>query len=264
MTALIRTAQFASLVLLAFALGCDTPKLPTGPQTAAPPVEPQQEEPPMVAGAPGKELPETEVPVTDIPRKFLASDPIQGRRSRREAREGTNVLGLGSTAAGAFYAKHQSMILAIDQANQIYWGRNNLEYAKTQEEFMREVVDLALNGQPLPELEEDHEYVYVPSQPERGLQIRLKPGSPKSKVPPGTTPEQAIAMLGGGEESQDPAAAAPPADQAAAADETSTPPEEELSPDIRTRAGQLGDQRNEEIKKHGLAPGGLAPVGGLE
>src|SRR5690606_4013926 len=81
MTALIRTAQFASLVLLAFALGCDTPKLPTGPQTAAPPVEPQQEEPPMVAGAPGKELPETEVPVTDIPRKFLASDPIQGRRS---------------------------------------------------------------------------------------------------------------------------------------------------------------------------------------
>lgn len=264
MTALIRSAQFASLAVLAFAVGCDTPKLPTGPQAAAPAAEPPQEEPPMVAGAPGKELPETEVPVTDIPRKFLASDPVQGRRSRREAQEGTNVLGLGSTAAGAFYAKHQGIILAIDQANQIYWGRNNLEYAKTQEEFMREVVDLALNGQPMPELQEDHEYVYVPSQPERGLQIRLKPGSPKSKVPAGTTPELAIEMLGAGQESQDAAAAAPPADQAAAPADASAPQEEEPSPDIRTRAGQLGDQRNEEIEKHGLAPGGLAPVGGLE
>jgi hypothetical protein len=176
--------------------GCEEPQLPAS-KPAAPAVDtaPSEPEQPMVAGAPGKELPETEVPVTDIPRKFLAGDPVQGRRSRREAREGTNVLGIGSTAAAGFYAKHQSMILAIDHALQLYVPQHNFEYPKTQEEFMKDVVELALNGQPLPELQEDHEYCYVPSQPETGLQIRLKPGSPKSKVPAGTTPEEAIKLL---------------------------------------------------------------------
>jgi hypothetical protein len=198
--------------------------------------------------------------VTDIPRKSLASDPVQGRRSRREATEGTNVLGIGSTAAGALYAKHEGIILAIDRANQIYWGRNGLEWAKTQEEFMKEVVDLALNGVPLPKLEDDHEYCYVPSQPERGLQIRLKPGSPKSKVPPGTSPEDAIKLLGGSEDESASTESAEPSTTETGSDQSAS---EEPSPDIRSRAGQLGQERNEEIEKHGLAPGGLAPVGGL-
>jgi hypothetical protein len=250
-------ANFAILSgLICFAIGCEEPQLPTTKPAAVPVAEaPAEPEPPMVAGAPGKELPETEVPVTDVPRKFVAGDPIQGRRSRREAREGTNVLGIGSTAAAGFYAKHQSMILAIDHANQLYFPQHDFSYPKTQDEFMRGVVELALNGQPLPELQEDHEYCYVPSQGEVGLQIRLKPGSPKSKVPVGTSPEDAIKMLAG----QEGAGGAEAPAEASGAE-----PQTEPSPDIRTRAGQLGEQRNEEVEKHGLAPGGLAPVGGLE
>jgi hypothetical protein len=235
-----------------FAIGCEAPELPPAAQAPAPApaAAPAEEAPPMVAGAPGKELPETEVPVTDIPRKFLANDPVQGRRSRREAQEGTNVLGIGSTVAAGMYAKHQGIILAIDQALALYVPQHDFEYPKTQEEFMKDVVALALNGVPLPKLQEDHEYCYVPSQPERGLQIRLVPGSPKSQVPAGTTPEQAIEMLAAGE-------------QPAAEQPTAEPAEEEPSPDIRTRAAQLGEQGNERIEEHGLAPGGLAPVGGL-
>jgi hypothetical protein len=240
-------------------IGCEEPQLPESkpatPSAEAPPVE----EPPMVAGAPGKELPETEVPVTDIPRKFLASDPIQGRRSRREAKEGTNVLGIGSDVAAGMYAKHQMIIHSIDHALQLYVPQHNFEYPKTQEEFMKDVVALALNGVPLPKIEDDHEYCYVPSQPERGLQIRLKPGSPKSKVPAGTSPEDAIKMLAGSEEEGAAPATSEPSTEAGV-DPSAT---EEPSPDIRTRAGQLGEERNEEIEKRGLAPGGLAPVGGL-
>jgi hypothetical protein len=116
---------------------------------------------------------------------------------------------------------------------------------------MKEVVALALNGIPLPELPEDEEYCYVPSQPETGLQIRLKPGSPRSKVPAGTTPEEAIKMLAGSEQPAEDEAPAQPADA-------------EPSPDIRTRAGELGQRRNEDIEKQGLAPAGLAPPGGIE
>lgn len=234
-------------VLLCIAVGCEEPQLPTSssaPVAEAPPAEPEQ---PMVAGAPGKALPETEVPVTDIPRKFLASDPVQGRRSRREASEGTNVLGIGSTAAAGFYAKHQSIILAIDHALQLYVPQHNFEYPKTQEEFMTDVVALALNGVELPKLQEDHEYVYVPSQPEVGLQIRLVPGSPKSKVPAGTTPEEAIKLLGG-----DQAGAEAPADGAASAetpasDAAAAEPEPESGRDdagnpldLRERAAGIG------------------------
>jgi len=246
------SAQLTALaMLLTFSFGCESPALPTGPQTAATPAEtkPAEPEKPMVAGAPGEELPEDEIPVTDIPRKFTARDPIQGRRSRRAAQEGYS-LGVGTTAAAGFYAKFQSMIQAIDYANQLYWPQHNFEYPNSQEVFMKEVVEPALNGIPLPDLPEDQEYCYVPSQPEVGLQIRLKPGSPRSKVPPGTTPEEAIKMLAG--------------DEQPATDPSQTQPADtEPSPDIRTRAGQLGEQRNEEIEKHGLAPGGLAPVGGL-
>jgi hypothetical protein len=231
----------AALPLVGLALGCEEPTLPTSPKAAPVAEAPAVEEPPMVAGAPGKELPETDVPVTDIPRKFLANDPIQGRRSRREAREGSNVGGLGTTIAGGIYAKHQGFILAIDQALALYVPQHNFEFPKTQEEFMRDVVELAMNGQPLPELQEDHEYCYVPSQPETGLQIRLKPGSPKSKVPAGTTPEEAIKLLGA---SEAPAEAAP-AEAGAATEPAATEPEsgrdEAGNPlDLRERAAGIG------------------------
>jgi hypothetical protein len=197
----------------------------------------------MVAGAPGKELPETEVPVTDLPRKFIKTDPVKGRRLRREAREGSNVAGLGTTLGAGVAAEHEMKIIAIDHALQLYIPQHDFEYPKTQEEFMKEVVDLALNGQPLPELQEDHEYCYVPSQPGKGLQIRLKPGSPKSKVPAGTTPEEAIKLLGA---SETPAEAAP-AEAGAAAEAPAAAPEPESGRDeagnpldLRERAAGIG------------------------
>ena len=233
--------------LFCVAAGCEEPQLPAS-KAPAPVAEtaPPEPERPMVAGAPGKELPETEVPVTDIPRKFLPGDPVQGRRSRREASEGTNVLGIGSTAAAGFYAKHQSIILAIDHALQLYVPQHNFEYPKTQEEFMKDVVALALNGVELPELQEDHEYCYVPSQPEQGLQIRLKPGSPKSKVPAGTSPEEAIKMLSGDQEGAEAATGAEAAGTPEAA-EAATQPEPESGRndagnplDLRERAAGIG------------------------
>jgi hypothetical protein len=253
------TCLTAAGLVLGAALGCEAPALPSAQETApaaAPESAPPAEERPMVAGAPGEETPEDETPVTDVPRKFTAHDPVQGRRSRRAA-EGGYSLGVGTTAAAGFYAKFQSMILAIDHANQIYWGRNNLEYAKTQEEFMKEVVKLALNGVPLPDLPEDEEYCYVPSQPEAGLQIRLKPGSPRSKVPAGTSAEDAIKMLGGGEQPGAPAEApatdaqpaevqpteGQPAEAPAAANEPESGRDAAGNPlDLRERAASFGGQ----------------------
>jgi hypothetical protein len=249
--------QFSALALLLTAsIGCEEPALPTSKPAAPAIAEAPPEEPPMVAGAPGKELPETEVPVTDIPRKFIATDPVQGRRSRREAREGSNIGGLGTTIAGGMFAKHQMMIHAIDQSLALYVPQHNFEFPKTQDEFMKDVVELALNGQPLPTLQDDHEYCYVPSQPEEGLQIRLKPGSPKSKVPAGTTPEEAIKMLAGdeaeggeaaageaapvGETPAQPAAADAPAGAAAAPEPESGRDEAGNPLDLRERAAGIG------------------------
>jgi hypothetical protein len=252
----------AALLVLATAAGCEGPALPTGP--AAPPAAQAQAEPekPMVAGVEGKELPETEVPVTDIPRKFLASDPIQGRRSRREAQEGTNVLGIGSTAAAGFYAKHQSIIQAIDYANELYNPQHDFSYPKTQESFMKDVVALALNGVPLPKLQEDHEYCYVPSQGKVGLQIRLVPGSPKSKVPAGTTPEQAITMLGGSLEAEEPEYV-PPTDQISpspAAPAAAAPAE----PPAGEPEGGRDDAGNPlDLRERAAGFGGVSPTDGL-
>jgi hypothetical protein len=222
----------------------------------------------MVAGAPGEPLPELENPVTDIPRKFEAHDPVKGRRSRQAAQEGYS-MGVATTAAASFFAKHQMMIQAIDHANQLYWPQNNFSYPKTHESFMKDVVALALNGVELPELEPDHEYIYVPEQAEVGLQIRLKPGSPKSKLP---SPEPGkehiydpaalaaagvqVPSLDGETPAQPPVANTPPAD-------ATEPASEELSPNIRERAGQLNERANSRAEEHGVAPGGLAPVGGL-
>lgn len=250
----------AAALLLTAVIGCDSPALPTGP--AAPPAAatPEVKEKPMVAGAPGEELPDNEVPVTDIPRKFLSSDPIQGRRSRREAQEGSNVLGLGSTAAAGFYAKHQQIIQAIDYGHTLYNAERG-DFAKTQESFMKDVVALALNGVPLPKIPEDQEYCYVPAQGKVGLQIRLVPGSPKSKVPAGTTPEQAIEMLGGSLEPEEPAYV-PPTTQ------ISPPPSEPAAEPAAVAPGEPEGGRDDagnplDLRERAAGFGGASPTDGL-
>jgi hypothetical protein len=266
-------APTAVALLAATIAGCEAPELPasaTASSASTPAAEPAtEEEPVMVAGAPGEPLPENENPITDIPRKFNAHDPVQGRRSREASREGYS-LGVATTAAAGFYAKHQSMILAIDQANQLYWPQHDFSYPKTHESFMKDVVALALNGIPLPELAPGEEYIYVPEQAEVGLQIRLTPGSSRSKLP---SPEpgkehvydpQALAAAGipvpGLEGGASDRAQAPTTPDQGATDAAAT---EEPSPNIRTRAEQLGERLNSRAEDHGVAPGGLAPVGGL-
>jgi hypothetical protein len=252
----------AAALLLAAAVGCDAPALPTGPATPPAASTPAPEEKPIVAGVPGEELPDNEVPVTDIPRKFTAQDPIKGRRTRQDAKEGANVLGISSVAAGGLYAKHQSMIMAIDHANDLYNPQHNFSYPKTQESFMKDVVALALNGVPLPEIPADHEYCYVPAQGQVGLQIRLVPGSPNSKVPAGTTPEQAIEMLGGSLEPEEPAyvppttqISPPPTDPAAEPAAAAAPGEPEGG---RDDAGNPLD-----LRERAAGFGGVSPTDGL-
>jgi hypothetical protein len=265
----MNASTYRSAVALAFAasLGCGgAPALPTGP--AAPPAAeaPVEKEKPIVAGVPGEETPEDETPVTDIPRKFNSHDPIQGRRSRRQA-EGTNALGLGTTAAAGFYAKHQMMIVAIDHANQLYNPQHDFEFPKTQESFMKDVVAMALNGQPLPKIPEDEEYCYVPEQGEVGLQIRLIPGSPRSKVPAGTTPQQAIAQLGGSLEPEEPAyvppttqISPPPADPAAAP--AAAPPAAGPAPG-EPKGGRDDAGNPLDLRERAAGFGGVSPTDGL-
>jgi hypothetical protein len=248
----MKTFPLALVALFAASLGCEAPELPPAATTPAPAPaaeEPKKEEPIMVAGAPGQPVPEDETPVTDIPRKFNSHDPIKGRRSRRAGGY------LGATAGAKFYAEFQMMILNVDHANQLYWAEKG-DWPKSQDEFMKNIIEF--NQVKLPEIPADEEYCYVPDQGELGLQIRLKPGSKRSKVPAGTSPEEAIKMLAGGEPAPDeqPAVEQP-------ADEPST---DEPSPDIRTRAAQVGEQGNKNVEDqdHALAPGGLAPPGGLE
>ena len=113
---------------------------------------------------------------------------IRSRAGVATRRERRTLLGIGSTRR-RLCAKHQMIYSSPSiTLTSSTWPQHDFEYPKTHEEFMKEVVALALNGQPLPELQEDHEYCYVPEQGEVGLQIRLMPGSPKSKVPAGTTP----------------------------------------------------------------------------
>ena len=250
----------AAALLLAAAVGCDAPALPTGP--AAPPAAsaPVVEEKPLVAGIPGEKLPENEIPVTDIPRKFTSKDPIKGRRTRQDAKEGANVGGISSIAAGGLYAKHQTMIIAIDHANEIYNPMHDFSYPKTQESFMKEVVAPALNGVPLPEIPADQEYCYVPEQGQVGLQIRLVPGSPNSKVPAGTTPQQAIEMLGGSLEPEEPAYV-PPTTQ------ISPPPTEPAAEPAAAVPGEPEGGRDDagnplDLRERAAGFGGVSPTDG--
>lgn len=244
----------AAALLFGGSMGCDVTELPEAPPAApAPAVAAEPAAPPAGKDVTesGDEVMANKVPVTDIPRKFDAHDPVQGRRSRQVAQEGANPLGLGTTAAAGFFAKFQSMILAIDQANQLYWPQHDFSYPKTQEIFMDEVVKLALNGIPLPELPADQEYCYVPSQGEIGLQIRLKPGSPRSQVPVGTTPEDAIRLLGPATDDET-ATDATPSEATAGEPAAAATPEPESGRDeagnpldLRERAAALGGQAPE-------------------
>jgi len=260
------------------AIGCEAPELPasatTAPATPPPAAEP---EPELVAGLPGPPMPEDEIPVTDVPRKFTKKDPLQGRRTTAQG-------GVAANFGAALRAKHEGFILAIDQANQLYWPQNDFSYPKSHESFMKDVVALALNGESLPEIPEDEEYIYIPEQGEIGMQIRLIPGSARSKIPAAEPGKEHIfdpAILaaagveipapdtGGpnGEElSPDPRERAEQLRQRAAQDSAAPaaePAGEELSPNIRERAGQLNERANSRAEEHGVAPGGLAPVGGL-
>jgi len=251
----------AAALLLAAAVGCDAPALPTGP--AAPPAAsaPVVEEKPLVAGIPGEKLPENEIPVTDIPRKFDSKDPIKGRRTRQDAKEGANVMGISSAAAAGLYAKHQMMIVSIDHANELYNPQHDFSYPKTQESFMKDVVALALNGVPLPEIPADQEYCYVPEQGQVGLQIRLVPGSPNSKVPAGTTPEKAIGMLGGSLEPEEPAYV-PPTTQ------ISPPPAEPAAEPAAAAPGEPEGGRDDagnplDLRERAAGFGGVSPTDGV-
>lgn len=255
------TYRSTAALLLAAAVGCDAPALPTGP--AAPPAAsaPVVEEKPLVAGIPGEKLPENEIPVTDIPRKFTSKDPIKGRRTRQDAKEGANVGGISSAAAAGLYAKHQMMIVSIDHANELYNPQHDFSYPKTQESFMKDVVALALNGVPLPEIPADHEYCYVPEQGQVGLQIRLVPGSPNSKVPAGTTPVQAIEMLGGSLEPEEPAYV-PPTTQ------ISPPPTEPTAEPAAAAPGEPEAGRDDagnplDLRERAAGFGGVSPADGL-
>lgn len=267
-----------TLVLLAAAtLGCEAPETTSTPSATAPPPAaapaPAPQQPTLFADAPPP-LPADENPVTDVPRKFTKKDPIQGRRSRAQG-------GVAGNIGAALQAKHEGFILAIDQANQLYWPQNDFSYPKSHESFMKDVVALALNGQVLPEIPEDEEYIYVPEQGEVGMQIRLIPGSPRSKIPPAEPgkehifdpailaaagvaipdPDAENRALNGEELSPDPrvraqqikereaaaGSATPAAGDAPAGDAAAT---EEPVYDIRTRAEQLGGQGNARIDEN--------------
>lgn len=134
---------------------------------------------PIDHSKPNDELPEIETPVTNTPRPFNAHDPIKGRRSRRAGGH------LGAVASASFFAKHQLLIDHVKHINQLYRAATG-DYPKSHDEFMKEIIQA--NGLPLPELEPEHEYIYVPEQPEVGLQIRLK----ASALKPATEATEAV------------------------------------------------------------------------
>ena len=245
--------------LIAAPLGCEAPQLAdsatkTAPESAAPATtEPSR--PTLFADAPPP-LPEDETPITDVPRKFNSHDPVKGRRSRDAGGY------LGAVGGARFHAEYQTIINNIDYALRLFEAEHG-QYPKSHEEFMQRIV--AANGAAasLPELPPGREYIYVPEQAEVGLQVRLIPGSPESKLPTPAPGEEHIYSPAAV------AAAGVPVPGFEAAEGAPVPSEAENAGDqpaydIRSRAESLGDQGNSRIERHGLAPGGLAPVGGLE
>jgi hypothetical protein len=179
------TYRSAAALLLAAAVGCDAPALPTGP--AAPPAAsaPVVEEKPMVAGAPGEPLPDDAPPVSDKPRPFDIRDPVKGRRSRDAGGY------MGAVANSRFAAEYKMTMINVTQALNLYWAPTG-EYPKTHEEFMKEIIEA--NKIVLPVLSDDREYIYVPEEPDptKMLQVRAKQakpaGAPAEAAAPAETP----------------------------------------------------------------------------
>jgi hypothetical protein len=240
------TYRSAAALLFAASLGCGGgPALPTGPATppTASAPAPTEKEKPIVAGVPGEELPEIETPVTSTPRPFNSHDPIKGRRSRRAGGY------LGATAGAKFYAEFQMLINNINHANQLYWAETG-DWPKSNEEFMKKIIEF--NKLALPELEPQHEYIYVPEQGEVGLQIRLKPGYNADGTKSADAPAESAAPVDGSAPAETPAAEpAAPAEPPAA----SAPGEPESG---RDDAGNPLD-----LRERAAGLGGVSPTDGL-
>jgi hypothetical protein len=171
-------------LLVCVSIGCEAPELSDAAKSSSTAPSPAPDPTSVdVAGLPGEALPDDPLPVTDVPRKVIAQDPVKGRRSRQAAAEGYS-LGVATTAAAGFYAKHKMIYDSITYANTLYNPQHDFKFPPSHEAFMRDVVALALNGVPIPELAAGREYIYVPEMGEIGLMIRLTPGSPGSKLPP--------------------------------------------------------------------------------
>jgi hypothetical protein len=180
----MKRLYFSAAIAASAALaGCELPDLPVAPAPVAAPVEAVAEAPPAPApevGPNGTEVPPMAYPVTHTPRVFLPSDPIEGRRSAASGQ-------MGVPFKAAFYAKHQTMILQIRHSLDIYAAAQGLDltYPKTQQIFMDEIIKA--NGIKLPKLDDPVEYIYVPEQGEKGLQIRLKDSYAGDIWPEGAT-----------------------------------------------------------------------------
>lgn len=231
----------AAALLLAAAVGCEAPALPTAPATPPAAEAPAEKPKPIVAGVEGEELPEIETPVTSTPRPFNSHDPIKGRRSRRAGGY------LGATAGAKFHAEYQVMIHSINHANQLFWAETG-DWPKSNEEFMKRIIEF--NKISLPELEPQHEYIYVPEQGEVGLQIRLKPGYNADGSKADGTPAETPAATPAGE-----APAADPAAPAATAPAEPAPGEPEGG---RDDAGNPLD-----LRERAAGFGGVSPTDGL-
>jgi hypothetical protein len=233
----------AAALLLAAAVGCDAPALPTGPATPPAATVPAEKPKPIVAGVEGEEMPEIAIPVTNTPRPVDPDDPIKGRRSKRAGGH------LGAAAHARFWAEHKLIYDQVKQNIMLYMTTTgNLDYPKSNEEFMEKVI----KGyqMKLPELEPHHEYIYVPEQPEVGLQIRLKPGYNADGSKADGTPAEASAAAPAGE-----APAADPAAPATAAPAEPAPGEPEGG---RDDAGNPLD-----LRERAAGFGGVSPTDGL-
>jgi hypothetical protein len=136
---------------------------------------------------------------------------------------------MGAAAGARFHAEYQMIINNIQHAHQLYWAEHG-DWAKSHEEFMKNIVEY--NKLALPELEPHHEYIYVPEQPEVGLQIRLKPGFAQDGTP-----------LPAGQAAEEAATTDPAADEAAATGtaEPESGRDDAGNPlDLRERAAGIG------------------------
>ena len=162
-----RLAPPFALLLLAGTLlgGCDVPQVPKSAASAPSAdasVAPAEDWKDAITKTPLPD-PGDVAPVTDQPREFTAKDPVKGRRSRAAGGY------LGAVGGARFWAEHQMIINNINHALQLFNAQEG-RFPKSHEEFMQRIIQA--NNIQLPELVEGDEYVYVPEEAEKGLQIR--------------------------------------------------------------------------------------------